>query len=76
MSKFAKNIKNNVVTGWVVVSVECQVRTEQPTIQKTKPLTINLTANLPAFANKSMRFVGKYLKALNCPTFTYCNVRT
>ena len=76
MSKFAKNIKNNVVTGWVVVSVECQVRTEQPTIQKTKPLTINLTANLPAFANKSKRFVGKYLKALNCPTFTYCNVRT
>jgi hypothetical protein len=26
MSKFAKNIKNNVVIGWVVVSVECQVR--------------------------------------------------
>ena len=76
MSKFAKNIKNNVVIGWVVVSVECKVRTEQPTIQKTKPLTINLTANLPAFAKKSKRFVGKYLKALNCPTFTYCNVRT
>ena len=76
MSKFAKNIKNNVVTGWVVVSVECQVRTEQPTIQKTKPLTENLDDNLPAFAKKSKRFVGKYLKALNCPTFTYCNVRT
>jgi hypothetical protein len=26
MSKFAKNIKNNAVIGWVVVSVECQVR--------------------------------------------------
>ena len=59
MSKFAKNIIKNVVIGWGVVSVECQVRTEQPTIQKTKPLTINLTANLPAFANKSKRFVGK-----------------
>jgi len=23
MSKFAKNIKNNLVIGWVVVSVEC-----------------------------------------------------
>ena len=76
MSKVAKNIKNNVVTGWVVVSVECQVRTEQPTTQKTKPLTENLDDNLPAFAKKSKRFVGKYLKALNCPTFTYCNVRT
>ena len=76
MSKFAKNIKNNVVSGWVVVSVECRVRTEQPTTQKTKPLTENLDDNLPAFAKKSKRFVGKYLKALNCPTFTYCNVRT
>ena len=57
MSKFAKNIKNNVVTGWVVVSVECQVRTEQPTIQKTKPLAENLNANLPAFAKKSKQFV-------------------
>ena len=76
MSKVAKNIKNNVVTGWVVVSVECKVRTEQPTTQKTKPLTENLDDNLPAFAKKSKRFVGKYLKALNCPTFTYCNVRT
>jgi hypothetical protein len=76
MSKFAKNIKNNVVIGWVVVSVECKVRTEQPTTQKTKPLTENLNDNLPAFAKKSKRFVGKYLKALNCPTFTYCNVRT
>ena len=76
MSKVAKNIKNNVVTGWVVVSVECRVRTEQPTTQKTKPLTENLDDNLPAFAKKSKRFVGKYLKALNCPTFTYCNVRT
>ena len=76
MSKFAKNIKNNVVIGWVVVSVECKVRTEQPTTQKTKPLTENLDDNLPAFAKKSKRFVGKYLKALNCPTFTYCNVRT
>jgi hypothetical protein len=34
MSKVAKNIKNNVVTGWVVVSVECKVRTEQPTKPK------------------------------------------
>jgi hypothetical protein len=34
MSKVAKNIKNNVVTGWVVVSVECKVRTEQPTTIK------------------------------------------
>jgi hypothetical protein len=34
MSKFAKNIKNNVAIGWVVVSVECQVRTEQPTKPK------------------------------------------
>ena len=76
MSKFAKNIIKNVVIGWVVVSVECRVRTEQPTTQKTKPLTENLDDNLPAFAKKSKRFVGKYLKALNCPTFTYCNVRT
>jgi len=59
MSKVAKNIKNNVVTGWVVVSVECQVRTEQPTTQKTKPLTENLDDNLPAFANKSKPLVGK-----------------
>jgi hypothetical protein len=76
MSKVAKNIKNNVVSGWVVVSVECKVRTEQPTIQKTKPLAENLNANLPAFAKKSKLFVAKYLKALNCPTFTYYNVRT
>ena len=76
MSKFAKNIIKNVVSGWVVVSVECKVRTEQPTTQKTKPLAENLDDNLPAFAKKSKRFVGKYLKALNCPTFTYCNVRT
>ena len=62
MSKFAKNIKNNVVIGWVVVSVECKVRTEQPTIQKTKPLTVNLNANLTAFAKKSKRFVCKYLR--------------
>jgi hypothetical protein len=34
MSKVAKNIKNNVVIGWVVVSVECKVRTEQPTTIK------------------------------------------
>jgi hypothetical protein len=58
MSKFVKNIIKNVVIGWVVVSVECKVRTEQPT--KTKmPLTINLNANLPAFAKKSKRFVDK-----------------
>jgi hypothetical protein len=74
MSKVAKNIKNNVVIGWVVVSVECQVRTEQPT--KPKLLAENLTDNLPAFAKKSKPLVAKYLKALNCPTFTYCNVRT
>ena len=59
MSKFAKNIKNNVVIGWVVVSVECKVRTEQPTTQKTKPLAENLDDNLPAFTKKSKRFVGK-----------------
>ena len=76
MSKVAKNIKNNLVIGWAVVSVECQVRTEQPTTQKTKPLTENLDDNLPAFAKKSKLLVAKYLKALNCPTFTYCNVRT
>ncbi len=76
MSKFVKNIIKNVVIGWGVVSVECQVRTEQPTIQKTKPLTINLTANLPAFANKSKRFVGKSLLALHCPLFIGCSVRT
>jgi hypothetical protein len=75
MSKFAKNIKNNVVIGWVVVSVECKVRTEQPT-KKNKATYRKLNDNLPAFAKKSKRFVGKYLKALNCPTFTYCNVRT
>ena len=51
-------------------------RPEQPTIQKTKPLAENLNANLPAFAKKSKLFVAKYLKALNCPTFTYYNVRT
>ena len=76
MSKFAKNIIKSVVIGWVVVSVECRVRTEQPTIQKTKPLAENLDGNLPAFAKKSKPLVAKYLKALNCPTFTYCNVRT
>ena len=75
MSKFAKNIIKTTVSGWVVVSVECKVRTEQPTTIKM-PLAENLTANLPAFAKKSKLFVGKYLKALNCPTFTYCNVRT
>ena len=58
MSKVAKNIENNVAIGWGVVSVECKVRTEQPT--KTKmPLTINLNANLPAFAKKSKQFVDK-----------------
>jgi hypothetical protein len=59
MSKVAKNIKNNVVIGWVVVSVECKVRTEQPTTQKTKPLTENLNANLPAFAKKSKPLADK-----------------
>ena len=59
MSKVAKNIIKNVVIGWVVVSVECKVRTEQPTIQKTKPLAENLDGNLPAFTKKSKRFVGK-----------------
>ncbi len=58
MSKFAKNIIKNVVIGWVVVSVECQVRTEQPTTIKM-PLAENLTANLPAFAKKSKPLVGK-----------------
>jgi hypothetical protein len=58
MSKVAKNIKNNVVIGWVVVSVECKVRTEQPTTIKM-PLAENLTANLPAFIKKSKPLVGK-----------------
>jgi hypothetical protein len=57
MSKFAKNIIKTTVIGWVVVSVECKVRTEQPTIQKTKPLTENLDDNLPAFAKKSKRLL-------------------
>ena len=61
MSKVAKNIIKTTVIGWVVVSVECKVRTEQPTIQK-KPLTENLDDNLPAFVKKSKRFVGKYLR--------------
>jgi hypothetical protein len=34
MSKFAKNIIKTTVIGWVVVSVECKVRTEQPTTIK------------------------------------------
>ena len=76
MSKVAKNIIKTTVSGWVVVSVECRVRTEQPTTQKTKLLAENLTDNLPAFTKKSKPLVAKYLKALNCPTFTYCNVRT
>ena len=76
MSKVAKNIIKTTVIGWVVVSVECKVRTEQPTIQKTKPLAENLNANLPAFAKKSKLFVGKSLLALHCPLFIGCSVRT
>ena len=59
MSKVAKNIIKNVAIGWVVVSVECQVRTEQPTTQKTKPLAENLDGNLPAFTKKSKLFADK-----------------
>ena len=76
MSKFAKNIIKTTVSGWVVVSVECKVRTEQPTTQKTKPITENLDDNLPAFAKKSKPLVGKSLLALHCPLFIGCSVRT